>query len=42
MLVRSRRLRPLWPLMSLTFSRVLRGARSVDVTSTNDEGLFQA
>jgi hypothetical protein len=34
MLVRSRRFRPLWPLMSMIFPRVLRGARSVDVTST--------
>jgi hypothetical protein len=34
MLVRSRRFRPLWPLMSLSFSKVLREARSVDVTST--------
>lgn len=41
MLIRSRRFRPLWPLMSLTFSRVLRGARSVDVTSTNMRDLFK-
>jgi glycosyltransferase involved in cell wall biosynthesis len=34
MLIRSRRYRPLLPLMSLIFPRVLRGARSVDVTST--------
>lgn len=34
MLIRSRRFRLLWPLMSHTFSRVLRGASSVDVTST--------
>jgi hypothetical protein len=41
MLIRSRRFRPLWPLMSLTFSRVLRGARSVDVTSTNMRDYFK-
>jgi hypothetical protein len=41
MLIRSRRLRPLWPLMSLTFPRVLRGARSVDVTSTNMRDYFK-
>jgi hypothetical protein len=41
MLVRSRRFRPLWPLMSLLFSRVLRGARSVDVTSTNMRDYFK-
>jgi len=41
MLIRSRRLRPLWPLMSSTFSRVLRGARSVDVTSTNMRDYFK-
>lgn len=40
MLVRSRLLRPLWPLMSLTFSRVLRGARTVDVTSTKMRDYF--
>jgi hypothetical protein len=34
MLIRSRRLRPLWPLLRPTFARVLRGAKSVDVTST--------
>jgi Glycosyltransferase Family 4 len=34
MLIRSRRFRPLWPFVSRVFSRVLRGARSVDVTST--------
>ena len=41
MLIRSRRLRPLWPLMSLTFSRVLRGASSVDVTSENMRDYFK-
>ena len=41
MLIRSRRFRSLWPLMSLTFSRVLRGARSVDVTSTNMRDFFK-
>lgn len=41
MLIRSRRLRPLWPLMSRIFSRVLRGARSVDVTSTNMRDYFK-
>jgi len=40
MLIRSRRF-PLWPLMSLTFSRVLRSARSVDVTSTNMRDFFR-
>lgn len=35
MLMRSRRYRALWPLMGFTFARVLQGARSVDVTSTN-------
>jgi hypothetical protein len=34
MLIRSRRLRPLLPLMARVFPRVLRGAKSVDVTST--------
>ena len=34
MLIRSRRYRPLWPLLRPTFARVLRGAQSVDVTST--------
>jgi hypothetical protein len=34
MLIRSRRFRPLWPLMARVFPRVLRGAKSVDVTST--------
>ena len=41
MLIRSRLLRPLLPLMSPTFSRVLRGARSVDVTSTNMRDYFK-
>jgi glycosyltransferase involved in cell wall biosynthesis len=41
MLIVSRRFRPLWPLMTLTFARVLRGARSVDVTSTNMRDYFQ-
>jgi len=41
MLIRSRRFRPLWPLMSLTFSRVLHGARSVDVTSTKMRDYFK-
>jgi hypothetical protein len=41
MLIRSRRFRPLWPLMSINFSRVLRGARSVDVTSTNMRDYFK-
>jgi hypothetical protein len=41
MLVRSRRFRPLWPLMSLIFPRVLRGTRSVDVTSTNMRDYFK-
>lgn len=34
MLIRSRRFRLLLPLMTRIFSRVLRGAKSVDVTST--------
>jgi glycosyltransferase involved in cell wall biosynthesis len=34
MLIRSRRYRALWPLLRPTFARVLRGAQSVDVTST--------
>lgn len=34
MLIRSRRYRALWPLLRPAFSRVLKGARSVDVTST--------
>ena len=41
MLIRSRRFRPLWPLMSPTFSHVLRGAKSVDVTSTNMRDYFE-
>jgi hypothetical protein len=41
MLIRSRRFRPLWPLMSLTFSKVLRRARSVDVTSTRMRDYFK-
>ena len=41
MLIRSRRYRALWPLMSRTFSRVLRGARSVDVTSANMRDYFK-
>jgi hypothetical protein len=34
MLIRSRRYRALWPLLGPTFARVVRGAQSVDVTST--------
>jgi len=41
MLIRSRRYRALWPLMALTFARVLRGARSVDVTSPNMRDYFK-
>jgi hypothetical protein len=41
MLIRSRRFRPLWPLMALTFSRVIRGVRSVDVTSTRMRDYFK-
>jgi glycosyltransferase involved in cell wall biosynthesis len=41
MLIRSRRFRPLWPFMSTVFSRVLRGVRSVDVTSTNMRDYFK-
>ena len=41
MLIRSRRYRALWPLMALTFAHVLRGARSVDVTSTNMRDYFK-
>jgi hypothetical protein len=41
MLVRSRSFRPLWPLMSLIFPHVLRGAHSVDVTSTNMRDYFK-
>jgi hypothetical protein len=41
MLIRSRRFRPLWPFMSRVFARVLRGARSVDVTSTKMRDYFR-
>lgn len=41
MLIVSRRFRPLWPLMALVFSRVLKGARSVDVTSTGMRDYFK-
>ena len=41
MLIRSRRFRPLYPLMSVVFARVLRGARSVDVTSTMMRDFFK-
>jgi len=41
MLIRSRRFRPLWPLMSIAFSRVLRTACSVDVTSTMMRDYFK-
>jgi hypothetical protein len=41
MLIRSRRFRPLWPLMAPTFSHVLRRARSVDVTSANMRDYFK-
>ncbi len=41
MLIVSRRYRALWPLMSLTFSRVLKGARSVDVTSAGMRDYFK-
>jgi len=41
MLIRSRRYRALLPLMAPTFSRVLRGARSVDVTSANMRDCFK-
>lgn len=41
MLIRSRRFRPLWPLMSHTFSHVLHGAKSVDVTSIGMRDYFQ-
>lgn len=41
MLIRSRRFRSLWPLMFHTFSRVLRGAKSVDVTSTDMRDYLQ-
>ena len=41
MLIVSRRFRPLWPLMSRTFSQVLRAAKSVDVTSTTMRDYFK-
>lgn len=41
MLIRSRRFRLLWPFMSPVFARVLRGARSVDVTSSKMRDYFQ-
>jgi hypothetical protein len=41
MLIRSRRFRVLWPMMSSTFSRVLRGAKSVDVTSIAMRDYFE-
>jgi hypothetical protein len=41
MLIRSRRYRPLWPFMAHIFPRVLRGARSVDVTSTKMRDYFK-
>ena len=41
MLIVSRRFRALWPLMSLVFPRVLLGACSVDVTSTNMRDYFK-
>jgi hypothetical protein len=41
MLTVSRRFRALWPLMSYTFSRVLRAAKSVDVTSTGMRDYFK-
>ena len=41
MLTVSRRFRPLWPLMSHVFSRVIRGARSVDVISTSMRDYFK-
>ena len=41
MLIVSRRYRALWPLMSLTFSRVLKSARSVDVTSAGMRDYFK-
>jgi hypothetical protein len=40
MLIVSRRLRMFWPLMRRTFSKVLRAAKSVDVTSTNMRDYF--
>ncbi len=41
MLMVSRRFRPLWPLMAIVFSHVLKGARSVDVTSTAMRDYFK-
>jgi len=41
MLIRSRRFRPLWPFLSRVFPRVLRGAKSVDVTSTKMRDYFK-
>jgi hypothetical protein len=41
MLIVSRRFRPLWPVMALVFSHVLKGARSVDVTSTGMRDYFK-
>jgi hypothetical protein len=41
MLIVSRRFRPLWPFMSRVFSRVVRGARSVDVISTSMRDYFK-
>jgi hypothetical protein len=41
MLIRSRRFRPLLPLMAILLPRVLRGARSVDVTSRNMRDYFK-
>src|SRR5208283_3912190 len=41
MLIVSRRYRALWPLMSLVFPRVLRGACSVDVISTGMRDYFK-
>jgi hypothetical protein len=41
MLMLSRRFRPLWPLMGVVFPRVLRSAKSVDVTSTAMRDYFK-
>jgi hypothetical protein len=41
MVIRSRRFRALWPLLSRTFAQVLKGARSVDVTSTAMRDYFK-
>jgi hypothetical protein len=41
MLIFSRRFRPLWPLMSLVFPRVLKSAKSVDVISTAMRDYFK-